>query len=116
MSIATQSATATSTTTAPGKKNPPTATFGFLTTSLPTGLLTAMATGPTLALGAGPGSIILLGALLPFTMAAGTILAATGVGPRVRSTPILTTALPSLAGFAAVLAVVLALGVGGAAG
>lgn len=52
------------------------------------GLLTAMAIGTGLAHGAGPGLIIRPGALLPITMAAGTILRAAGAGARAHITVI----------------------------
>src|SRR5215472_12711114 len=103
MSIATRSVTAILTTTAPGSRNPTMATFGFPTMFRPTGLLTAMAPGPTLAPGAGLGSTLLRGVLLLSTMAAGITSVATGVGARARLRSIRIMGLPMSAGLARVL-------------
>ncbi|PYV48281.1 MAG: hypothetical protein DMG92_14070 [Acidobacteria bacterium] len=50
------------------------------------GRLTPMATGFGTIRGDGPGSIMSLGVLLPFTMAAGSMTVASGVGLPVRFT------------------------------
>src|SRR6516164_1900099 len=108
-SIATRSATATSTTMALGNRNPPTAMFGFRTTFRRTGLLIATATGPTSGLGAGLGLTTLLGVLLLSTTVAGIISAATGVGPRARFMRIHIMGLPMWAGLGPALVSVSAL-------
>jgi len=81
---ATRSATATWTIMAPGANSPTTARSGHLTMSIPSGHLTAMATGTMLAHGAGLGSAMSLGVLLRSTMAAGTGSAVPGVGAPAR--------------------------------
>src|SRR6266566_9716897 len=69
-------------TTAPGATSRSMGTCGFRPMCRPTGRPTAMATGTGLLLGAGPGSITLLGVLLPSTMDAGRSLAGPGAGAR----------------------------------
>src|SRR5260370_40646332 len=62
-----------------------TATFGILLRLIPDGLPTARAIGTGSARGAGLGLTIRRGALLPSTMADGTISRAAGAGARARS-------------------------------
>src|ERR1700674_4622727 len=77
-------ATATSMILVPGETSPNTVTSGIRAMLSPAGLLTAPAIGIGSDLGAGPGLTILRGALLPSTMAVGTILQAAGAGAPVR--------------------------------
>src|ERR1700756_1059089 len=70
----------TLTTTAPGASNPTTVRCGIPPQSQLAGLRTAMVTGTGLALGAGRGLIMRLGALRRTTMAVGDTLAGAGAG------------------------------------
>src|SRR5215475_8096585 len=79
-------------TTALGRKNRNTATFGCRTIRHKAGRRTATVTGPGSGLGVGRGSTTRPGVLRLITTAAGIGLVPTGVGALVRSTPILTMA------------------------
>src|SRR5713101_7302232 len=87
--------------TVTGAMNLNTVTSGIRAKLGPAGLLTAMATGTGSTRGAGLGSTIRLGALLPSIMAAGVISRAGGAGARVRSLVLRSLGRLSLASSAA---------------
>src|SRR5579864_3652603 len=111
MSRATCLVTRTSTTMVLGVKSRTTVQCGTPTRSQSAGLLTAMDTGTGLALGAGHGLTMRLGASLRSITDAGLSSAALGVGARARSMLVPFTDLRSLAFSAADLASALVLAV-----